>query len=128
MLAPSVSTTVRTAGPAAEAVFNPATPVVLGFSPGLEPGVWVVGEAVPVPMAGIAGLGVVGVGPGVVGVAPGGLDAAAAAPAGRGGKEILMVSFRRSAGGLGAAVGAVGEAGGIAGALGVATAPGGLGI
>jgi len=119
-----VSTTVRTAGPAAEAAFNPPAPVVLGFTPRLEPGTWVA-DAGPDP---IAGLGVVVTGPGVEGVAPVGLDAGAAAPAGRGGKEILMVSLRRSAGGLGAAVGGVGEEGGIAGALGVATPPGGFGI
>lgn len=127
VLAPSVSTTVRTAaGPATGAVLRPPAADAPSFVPEPVP----TGDAacVEVPGAGV-GAAVLGVAPGagLEGGVPAGLGAAPGAPAGRGGKEILMVSLRRSAGGLGATVGAPGAVTGEAGTPGTAAAPGGLG-
>lgn len=119
---------MRTAGPPAEAVLIPPPVAIPGFAPA-SPGTGVWGtEAGAVAV--IAGLGE---DPeiGVEGAVPTGLAAPPETAVGRGGNEILMVSLRRSAGGLGAAAtGVAMEAAGTPGGLGadgIPGTPGGLG-
>lgn len=130
VLAPSVSTTVRTIGPAAGAAFSPGAPVVPGLPPVDPTAAWDAKGALP-PAAGTADLGLPPI-PGVTAGTPAGLPVPAA-PVGRGGKEILIVSLRRSAGGLGETDGTLAGvadplgAGGV-GIWGIPGTPGGLGI
>lgn len=134
VLAPSVSTTVRTIGPAAGAAFSPGAPVAPGLPPVDPPAAWDAKGALP-PAAGTADLGLPPI-PGVTAGTPAGLPATPATPAGRGGKEILIVSLRRSAGGLGETDGTLAWVAGVAAPLGmggvgiwgIPGTPGGLGI
>ena len=111
VLDPSVSTTVRTMGPAAEAVFRTVAPAAPGLTAVDPPA-----KGAPPPKAGAAGLGPPP-SPGVAAGTPAGLPATPVAPVDRGGKEILMVSLRRSAGGFGETDETAFGAAGIAGPL-----------